>query len=119
MRNFYNLGIAAIVALSFITPSCSSDDDPTLPDNITDITFTFSKPDFSKTGEWIHCYDATYDDKLTFDGYTFPRTATVTEYDGIKYYSWKGFTPSVSTDTGNHAGQWITYQWGEIGRAHV
>lgn len=103
----------AVVALAMVSTSCSDSDEPA-PNLTKTVKFDFNKADFSETGEWVNCYDTSYNDALTVDGLTFARTATATEWDGITYYSWKGFTPSISTDKSDHSGDWVTYQWGAI-----
>ncbi|MDE5607877.1 MAG: DUF4465 domain-containing protein [Muribaculaceae bacterium] len=113
MKHLHFFAAGAIAALALVTTSCSDSDEPAT-DMTQTVKFEFDKADFSETGEWEYCYDAAYDNALTVDGLTFSRSALATEWGGVTYYSWKGFTPSVSTDKSNHAGDWVTYQWGAI-----
>ncbi len=113
MKHLHPFVAGAFAALALVTTSCSDSDEPQA-DTTQTVKFEFDKADFSQTGEWINCYDAAYDNALTIDGLTFSRSALATEWGGVTYYSWKGFTPSVSTDKSDHSGDWVTYQWGAI-----
>lgn len=113
MKHLHFFVAGAFAALAMVTTSCSNSDEPETDLSQT-VKFEFDKADFSETGEWAYCYDAAYDNALSVDGLTFSRSALATEWGGVAYYSWKGFTPSVSTDKSNHAGDWVTYQWGAI-----
>lgn len=99
-----------LAALSLFT-SCERD---IQKDPLKTVSFTFDKTLFSATGEWKNTFDPAYDNSVTASGLIFHRKASATEWGGVTYYSWKGFTPSVSTDDKNHAGEWIKYQWGAI-----
>ncbi|MDE6802814.1 MAG: DUF4465 domain-containing protein [Muribaculaceae bacterium] len=113
MKHLHSLVAGAFVVLALVATSCSDSNDPAIDLDQT-VKFEFDKAEFSSTGEWDYCFDAAYDNALTIDGLTFMRSALASEWDGITYYSWKGFTPSVSTDKSDHSGNWVTYQWGAI-----
>lgn len=114
MKHLFKSGAALLAVLALVVSGCSSSDEPDITTKVDKLTFDFKKADFSTTGEWIHCYDAAYDNAVEAGGLTFCRTASATEWDGVTYLSWKGFTPSISADNSNHAGEWVTYQWGAM-----
>lgn len=101
----------------FAAALCSCSDDPKDdPENdwivlFNDIT-AFNEHDY-----WKFCYDKEYDNTLTFtnngESVNFSHSSEVTEWDGVKYYSWRGFTPSCATDIKDYTaeGSWIDHQW--------
>ncbi len=67
---------------------------------------------FNAEGYWDECYEEDSDKGFSSVGAHFTHTATVTEWDGVKYYSWKGFCPSMSTDLEDYTeGNWTDHQW--------
>lgn len=112
MHKLLHYGAAALAAaLSIVSTSCASED-PLPTTEVNRITFNFNTADFTSTGEWKNCYNPSYDASLKYGTLTFERSASATVYEGVTYRSWKGFTPSMSTDNTNHSGDWVTYQWG-------
>lgn len=111
MKNLKSLalGLTAVIAASAMT-SCDSDE----PASQTVINISNPSVTYNAEGYWDKCYDAAYDNKLTFDGVQFSHSAMVTEWEGVKYYSWKGFCPTICDDNADHSEDWITYQWGSI-----
>lgn len=106
--------VTALVLMAGVAfSSCSSCDEPVYS---TDrLRFNFTEADFKSTnGEWIHAYDAAYDNSLNYGGLNFSRKASADEWGGVVYYSWKGFTPSMTFDSHDYPGQWVEYQWGTI-----
>ncbi|MDE5657204.1 MAG: DUF4465 domain-containing protein [Muribaculaceae bacterium] len=95
--------------------SCSNDpkDDP---DNDWIVNFD-TVTAFTKDAYWEFCYDKEYENSLTFTNFgesvNFSHSCDATEYGGIVYYSWKGFTPSCATDLSDYTAQgtWIEHQW--------
>lgn len=69
--------------------------------------------DFNEEGYWAECYEPASAVGATIDGVHFTHTATVTEWDGIKYYSWNGFCPSEVFDLTDYTdeGTWLDHQW--------
>ena len=113
MKHLHIFAAMALLAVAPVLTSCSDSDDDALSSAKT-VNFEFNKADFTSDGQWVNCYDDAYDNSLIVDGLIFHRSALSTEWDGVIYNSWKGFTPSISTDKTEHAGQWVDYQWGAI-----
>lgn len=97
--------IALPVALAAGFTSCSDDD------NNDDLTFTVStaalKDQMTADGYW----DQTYQDNtgLTLNGLKFSHSSNA------EWYSWSGFTPSVSTDNKEYpSDQLLAHQWSAI-----
>lgn len=96
---------------------CSCSDDPKEdPDNDWIVLFD-DVTAINADGYWQYCYDKKYDDKLTFynngEAINFSHSSTATEWEGITYYSWTGFTPSSAVDLKDYTseGTWIDHQW--------
>ncbi len=98
-------------AMGAAVTSCHSHDDS---DNLLVICPVSSDLKFNDMGYWDYCYDSDYDNALVFQGLKYSHSAIVTEWGGVKYYSWKGFCPTISTDNTDHSTDWVTYQWGSI-----
>lgn len=69
--------------------------------------------DFNDDGYWAACYDMSSNAGVIIDGVHFTHRATVSEYDGVKYYSWNGFCPSSVFDLTDYSaeGTWLDHQW--------
>lgn len=100
------LCVMATLALS----ACSDDDDS------DEVTFKLSdyEVNYDANGAWADVYNVNSGDVILGD-FTFSHEASGYEWDGITYYSYKGFCPSRSTDNADHTGDdWTLYQWGAI-----
>lgn len=106
MKRFKLIAAVALATLTF--SSCSDDDDSTVTTNLS-----AEAVNYDTDGAWADCYSS---GDFTVSGLGFSHSWTMTEWDGVKYYSWKGFCPSRSSDNADHTdgGDWITYQWGSV-----
>lgn len=108
------LSMMATVLLSTAFTSCSSDTDDDKEIKFS-YTFEFSSAIINDKGYWKDVYDPQKGNFLILPSATFSHKATVTEYDGEKYYSYKGFCPTRVNDQADHSKEnWIDYQWGAI-----
>lgn len=101
-----------LAAPMFLTSCLDSDDD----DDGTTMTYSFavSASDYDSNGAWIDTYD-TDNVGIFFGQLRLTHSADKTEYDGVTYRSWKGFTLSESKDAADHTGSdWTEFQWGNI-----
>ena len=112
MKNYCKTVLALVAACSMLVfTSCDDDDDNGQIYYVNLGNFT----QWNADGYWQHCYDPAYDNMLTVDGINFSHSALVSEYDGVKYYSWNGFCPSKVEDANDYTGgDWIAHQWGSI-----
>lgn len=111
----FNRILTAALLVGALCSSCSKDpkDDPELDWIVyfNDITA------FNSNGSWEFCYDEDMQDVLTFynngEAINFSHSCQRTEWDGIAYYSWRGFTPSRADDTTDYSsdGNWTDHQW--------
>ena len=107
--------IPALVAAAF----CSCSDDPKDDPENDWIVYFDDVNQFTSDKYWKFCYDEKYQDALTFynnnESVNFSHSCQTTEYYGVWYYSWKGFTPSCATDLKNYNNvegeQWTDHQW--------
>lgn len=117
-------GVMALACAAMLTACDDNDDDvidPVLPggDGITYITFdrTREQTQFNydaNTGAWTGCYTPADNDLLTYGNVNFSHSGG-TSYG---YPVWKGFCPSVSTDTRQYAdADWTDHQWSVMGGA--
>lgn len=69
--------------------------------------------DYNEDGYWADCYDPASNDGVTIDGVHFTHVASVSEWDGVKYYSWNGFCPAGIFDLTDYSaeGTWLDHQW--------
>ena len=116
-----NRFILSALAISATLAFTSCDDSETGFENIeyrqVDILFdTNSQIEYGQAGEWTGCYDDQKAGSLNYQGFHFSHTASTTEYDGVTYYSWYGFCPSVSTDNEDYtaSGNFTDHQWASI-----
>ncbi len=72
--------------------------------------------DYNEDGYWAQCYDPASAAGADIDGVHFTHSVTITEWDGVKYYSWNGFCPSKVYDLTDYtdAGTWLDHQWGAM-----
>ena len=116
-----NRFILSALAISATLAFTSCDDSETGFENIeyrqVDILFdTNSQIEYGQAGEWT---DATMTKRQVHSITRVsisPHTASTTEYDGVTYYSWYGFCPSVSTDNEDYtaSGNFTDHQWASI-----
>lgn len=105
--------LPAIIAASL----CSCSDDPKEDPENDWIVYFNDITAFNQNNYWQFCYDMEYQNTLTFYNFTaavnFSHSCEITEFGGVKYYSWRGFTPSRATDTKDYSaeGTWIEHQW--------
>lgn len=113
---FSNMALALACALAMgAMTSCNNNDD----DDETVYTQNFTFDDFEASqyndeNVWKEVYnpDITY---MVFNGLmSMTHNASVSEYNGVKYYSWTGFCPSRNSDTGNFPNDWTNHQWSSI-----
>lgn len=110
MKTFRILGkgIMAVMLVATMT-ACEDDGDE-------DVDFAFNLNnyvvDYNEAGYWADCYNENA--TLSFDGIEFSHSATVTEWSGVKYYSWLGFCPSRVSDTSDKGDDWVNNQWTAI-----
>lgn len=110
IKNSFKAFAAMACAVGVLSSCDSNEDGEKLP--VKTVDFQFEQSAFKPAnGEWIHAYDASWDNALAVDGFIFGRTATATEWGGVTYYSWKGFTPSMSYDAAEYPGNWVEHQW--------
>ncbi len=106
MKQFKLFAAAALAAVTLA--ACSDDDDSTITANLSSVAVNYDAD-----GAWADCYATT---DFTVSGLEFSHTWDMTEWGGVKYYSWKGFCPSRSEDNADHSagGDWVPYQWGAV-----
>lgn len=104
---------AALLAFSGLMLQSCDPSSSTEGDLIFDSSFSeFTEKAFNSDGSWKYCYDETSDKGFTSMYAHYSHNTIVTEYGGQKYYSWKGFAPSRSTDLEDWSdGNWIDHQW--------
>lgn len=107
LKSFFKSALVMAVAVGFT--SCSDDDDEILV-SFDNAAITMD----SATSAWSAVYDN--DAQLSYSGFKLSHSASVTEWAGVKYYSWNGFCPSVSADVEDRTevGDWVDHQWGAI-----
>ncbi len=120
LRILNRFAVAACLLSSFTLTisSCSDDDDEpggVLPEaDNDDIVLDIASAGFQygENGAWASVYDTQIGN---FDVKGFGFTHEVSSSEWYVYYSWKGFSPTVSTDNTDHsADSWNDYQWGAI-----
>ncbi|MDE6278168.1 MAG: DUF4465 domain-containing protein [Muribaculaceae bacterium] len=72
--------------------------------------------DFNSEGYWSECYEPAAAAGFDIDGVHFSHKVNITEWDGVKYYSWNGFCPSTVFDMTDYSaeGSWTEHQWGAM-----
>lgn len=98
----------SMVAMSVMT-GCSDD-----PDSTKKIDFTLLGDVYNEQGYWNKCYDTDVNN-VNVAGFSFSHSASVSVWDGVTYYSWNGFCPSISSDKKDHSSDnWTEYQWSAV-----
>lgn len=107
------------VAMSVSFTSCSDDDEPEVVNPVVDdddivMDISAAGLSYDENGAWVSAYDT---EKTSFDvqNFNFTHEVSAYEWDGVMYYSWKGFCPSKSADNADHSDEWwVNYQWGSM-----
>ncbi len=75
--------------------------------------------DFNSDGFWSECYEPAGSAGFDVDGVHFTHKTNITEWDGVKYYSWNGFCASNVYDATDFSaeGTWVEHQWGAMASA--
>lgn len=107
--------LLAAVALATATTSCSDNDDDNNKEVKFSYVFEFNKNILNDKGYWDDVYNPDKGNFMILPSLIMSHEATVSEYDGVKYYSYKGFCPTRVNDQADHSKDgWVDYQWGAI-----
>ena len=100
--------LVAVVGLSLTLTSCSDEPQATHSLNFGSIR------EFTSEGYWTKAYEPV--DVTLSDNFILGHNGGYSEWDGVRYYYWKGFCPSRSTDRQDWTGKgdWIEHQWASV-----
>lgn len=113
MKTLHTLLAAAALLTLTTTTSCDNGDEPGPQTLVVD--FNFDNSIFTDEGYWSQVYNPQVNNFGLEPGIVFTHHADVTEWDGIKYYSFTGFCPSRAHDTEDYTGgDWTQHQWSAI-----
>lgn len=113
--------LAACALLSTVFTSCNDKDDEPTDKLAVEYTFTFSSDNFNGQGYWKDVYNTEIGNfGVTSDLGTataiLTHSASADEWDGVKYYSFVGFCPTMVNDRNDYSasGDWASHQWSTI-----
>lgn len=119
--NRFAAATCLLASFTLTLSSCSDDDDdepgyvqPATDDDDIVLDVASAGFQYGENGAWASVYDTSVGN-FNVQGFSFTHEASSSEWGGYVYYSWKGFSPSVSSDNADHsADSWTDYQWGAI-----
>lgn len=109
------MAVACALSVGVLT-SCSNVDNDD-EEKIYQENFTFelnNNSEYDAEGVWTGVYSTDMNTLIFRSMLGMSHSASITEYEGVEYKSWKGFCPTRVTDNADHAGDWTNYQWGSI-----
>lgn len=116
MNKFCTWMLGAVLALAGASAMTSCLGDPSNKEpQWMEYIYSFENDDqFTAEGYWIRNYDTTLTQISVPPSMIMTHSASVMEYGGVEYKSWKGFCPTRSKDNADHPTDWTAYQWGSI-----
>ncbi len=103
-----SISVLAVCAMGLTFTSCSDDDD----DKLVSFLEIPSSLEYNSDNYWKECYNTSYNATgLNLGTMIASHDAQVTEWEGVKYYSWYGFCPSKAYSKADMSADWIANQW--------
>lgn len=111
VKNYFKT-VALVCAFAAMFSSCSDDDNTGYVQYVDDFSELRTSLKYTPEGYWTSCYEQSSNAGFKTVLFHFSHSAIVTEWDGVSYYSWNGFTPSIASDQKDYTGEdWIEHQW--------
>lgn len=113
MKKTLLFALASVVLANGMT-SCDNTKDDTSDFVVYTTEFNFADENYNINDYWVDVYEPEQGNFTIYPYTTFTHRATVTEWAGTKYYSYKGFCPSRVVDSGSYPEDWVNHQWASI-----